>query len=393
MRKPSRMPRWLATIALALLAQAESQAQRPPALSPEEARRLETAVQQNPNDTAARSKLLDHYYLDRTVDPTEAIAARRRHILWLIENAPENALAGTSPATIDPSGYSLADAQGYKLASEAWRRQAAKSDVKPAVLMNAAFFFKTLDKQYTVSLLERAVSLDPTNKEIGARLGDEYALIILGVTLLNRNGYPLRADRALAQSALANTAREALRTSRNPYALAKAGYMLAWQGIIVYASGQIAFNPMPLARSAVDRAASLAPGEAEVASAREQVLEFERMEQGATRSQKDAPRAVQGSRQAALHSTTSPSAASPLAAIPAGAAAASAAPANTPAKEDLAKITLGMSREQVLKLGPPSARTSMDDGHLTEIFQYYVNTSPVGTVRLTDGVVTSVQIP
>ncbi|HTS51461.1 MAG TPA: hypothetical protein VMH05_26115 [Bryobacteraceae bacterium] len=386
------MPRWVATIALALLAQTESQAQRPAALSPEEVQRLETAVQRNPNDTAARSRLLDHYYLDRSVDPTEAIAARRRHILWLIENAPESALAGTSQATIDPSGYSLGDAQGYKLASEAWRRQAANPDVKPAVLMNAAFFFKTLEQQYTVSLLERALSLDPKNKEIGARLGDEYALIILGVTLLNRNGYPLRADRGLAQSALANTARNALTTSRNPYALAKAGYMLAWQGIIVYASGQIPFNPMPLARSAVDRAVSLAPGDPQVAAAREQVREFERMAQAATRTQKDAPPTPHVSAQTPGHSTASPSAASPQAAVPALAADAAPAP-STPAKEDLAKITVGMSREDVLKLGPPASRTTMDDGHLTEIFQYFVNTSTVGTIRLRDGVVTNVQIP
>jgi hypothetical protein len=108
MRMQPRTPRWLATIVLVVLAQSESEAQAPPGMSSEEVRRLEMAVQCNPNDGAARRRLLDHY--DRSVDPKEASAARRRHILWLIENAPGGELAGSSQATIDQPGYYLADA-------------------------------------------------------------------------------------------------------------------------------------------------------------------------------------------------------------------------------------------------------------------------------------------
>ncbi len=152
MKMPSTSPRWLATILLALLAQTESLAQAPPGMSSEDARSLEMAVQTNPNDLAALTRLLDHYYLDKSADPQEAIAERRRRILWLIENEPGGDLAGTSQATIDPAGYYLADAEGYRLASDAWRRQAAKPDARPAVLANAAYFFKTDDKEYAVSL-------------------------------------------------------------------------------------------------------------------------------------------------------------------------------------------------------------------------------------------------
>jgi tetratricopeptide (TPR) repeat protein len=60
---------------------------------------------------------------------------------------------------------------------------------------------------------------------------------------------------------------------------------------------------------------------------------------------------------------------------------------------DLQQVTAGMSRQQVLKLGPPAARITMDDdGHLSEIFQYSANGMSLGTVRLTDGTVSSVQI-
>jgi tetratricopeptide (TPR) repeat protein len=60
---------------------------------------------------------------------------------------------------------------------------------------------------------------------------------------------------------------------------------------------------------------------------------------------------------------------------------------------DLRKVTAGMKREQLLKLGPPAGRITMDeDGHLIEIYQYSANGAGLGTVRLTDGTVSSVQV-
>jgi tetratricopeptide (TPR) repeat protein len=60
---------------------------------------------------------------------------------------------------------------------------------------------------------------------------------------------------------------------------------------------------------------------------------------------------------------------------------------------DLQKVTAGMSREQLLKLGPPAGRITMDDdGHLIEIYQYSANGASLGAIRLTDGTVSSVEI-
>lgn len=60
--------------------------------------------------------------------------------------------------------------------------------------------------------------------------------------------------------------------------------------------------------------------------------------------------------------------------------------------DDLRKVTAGMNREQLLQLGSPAARITMDeDGHLIEIYQYSANGTSLGTVRLTDGTVSSVQ--
>ncbi len=60
---------------------------------------------------------------------------------------------------------------------------------------------------------------------------------------------------------------------------------------------------------------------------------------------------------------------------------------------DLKKISSGMRREDLLKLGTPVSRIIMaDDGHLLETFSYAEKEVSLGRVRLTDGVVSSVEI-
>ena len=61
--------------------------------------------------------------------------------------------------------------------------------------------------------------------------------------------------------------------------------------------------------------------------------------------------------------------------------------------EDLKKITNGTRREDLLKLGAPASRIMMsDDGHLVETFSYADKDISLGRVRLTDGVVSSVEV-
>jgi len=214
--------------------------------------------------------LLDYYFRSSALNPAAAIEARRRHILWLIQNAPASELAGLPAATIDAAGHRLADAQGFRLASDAWKAQAARLDVSAMALANAARFFKLSDKDFTMSLLDRAHALDPASKEISARLGDEYALAIMGVTMVNGNAFPLGADPRLIQSAAALT------NSTDPYALAKAGYMLSRQGAILHTQRMIAFDPLPLAEAALSRAVRLAPNDQEIASLMTALREIQR---------------------------------------------------------------------------------------------------------------------
>jgi hypothetical protein len=61
--------------------------------------------------------------------------------------------------------------------------------------------------------------------------------------------------------------------------------------------------------------------------------------------------------------------------------------------EDLRRVTSGMRREELLKFGQPVSRIMMDeDGHLVESYSYADKENSIGRVKLTDGVVSSVEI-
>lgn len=61
--------------------------------------------------------------------------------------------------------------------------------------------------------------------------------------------------------------------------------------------------------------------------------------------------------------------------------------------EELAGITQGTTRADLLRLGTPSSRITMfDDGHLVELYRYAGTQGALGTVRLSDGAVSSVRV-
>jgi len=60
--------------------------------------------------------------------------------------------------------------------------------------------------------------------------------------------------------------------------------------------------------------------------------------------------------------------------------------------EDLHSVSTGMTRADVLKFGAPSSKITMfEDGHVVEQYSYHQNGQKFGGLKLTDGVVSSVQ--
>ena len=60
--------------------------------------------------------------------------------------------------------------------------------------------------------------------------------------------------------------------------------------------------------------------------------------------------------------------------------------------EQLHAVSNGMSRADLLRLGPPASKITMfDDGHLVEVYSYRQNGQKFGTLHLTDGTVSSIE--
>jgi hypothetical protein len=68
-------------------------------------------------------------------------------------------------------------------------------------------------------------------------------------------------------------------------------------------------------------------------------------------------------------------------------------PRKEPTAEDFATIQVGASEEQVVAaLGQPESKVTIpDDGHLVQICQYWSNGKQIGTVRLDNGQVVTVE--
>jgi len=188
---------------------------------------LEAQLEKNPDDLTARAKLLGYYWY-QWMQPGEAAskAARRRHILWLIEHHPDSPVTGLEEAAISETGKSLTDPEGYQEARKLWLSLMESKKGSPYVLGNLAKFFQMSDKPLEENALLQAKAIQPENGEWDWRLGYLYAMGILGVDALGVNGQPTSADPFAASGPFAAKARKALAESTSGTMLAVAASML-----------------------------------------------------------------------------------------------------------------------------------------------------------------------
>jgi hypothetical protein len=233
------------------LPQAGAQTHTPAFLQPEqimeqganigaaEAQSLEAQLEKTPEDSTARTKLLGYYYYAWMQPGEEAAkAARRKHILWLIEHHPESPILGLAEVPIEDRGNSLADPEGYQQARRLWLSQMESRKDNVQVLSNAARFFQMTDKNLTESVLLRAQALQPYNKEWDWRLGYLYGMGILGVDALGLNGQPTSVDPILASGPFATKSRQALAATKSGTMLAMAAQILWRYGTMLSTSGE-----------------------------------------------------------------------------------------------------------------------------------------------------------
>ena len=131
-------------------------------LSAGEAEALEKQVAGNPDDVAARTRLLGYYFRAR------ADGAKLPHVLWLIENAPESEVLGLPFAEMDKR----IDPDGYQRGKTAWSAALAKQPQNLKLLANASRYFLLYDPELARETLERGRSLDGGNAEWSSALGE-----------------------------------------------------------------------------------------------------------------------------------------------------------------------------------------------------------------------------
>lgn len=129
-------------------------------LSAAQAQQLEEQLTRDPEDIAARGKLLS-YYMSNAIDQPRL----RQHVYWLIQHHPE------SPMTIFFSQSPTQRAEDYEHEKQLWLEQVLAHPLDGHILANAAQFLGS-NQFAEKDLLERARQADPSNPEWTKRLAD-----------------------------------------------------------------------------------------------------------------------------------------------------------------------------------------------------------------------------
>ena len=224
---------------------------------------LEATVAKNPDDLDATRKLLTFYRErgQKELGWNQMVAARRPHLLHLIERHPESDL------TWWPFKRSL-DPVGYEQARALWLAHVEKPGVTSKTLGAAASFFGISEKPIAEELLLRAQAMDPDGPQPRivddiyyepwvARLGKLYAQAIVGSddeTLFN---VVKSLSLEQARGPYASEVRKKLESTNDPRLLVAAGRYLIQNA--QSATGKIGFDHLELGRSYLERARQLDP--------------------------------------------------------------------------------------------------------------------------------------
>jgi len=143
-------------------------------LTPDEAAKLESEVGRDPENVAARIRLLSHYTQYMVLSEL-----RSKHLLWLIEHHPDSDVFQLStPVTAMAPDYSGVNSRDIERARILWLEQAERYATNTKVLANAATVFGASDGRIAFELLKRLRALEPQNPEWLDWLAEVYATAV-----------------------------------------------------------------------------------------------------------------------------------------------------------------------------------------------------------------------
>lgn len=141
--------------------------------SPQEAAKMERFLKQHPKDTDYRLQLLNYYFWSMIKTPS-AHAEHERHVFWVIQNLPGEAIAGAPPMSLIPE----LEAKAIPKAKKLWKEQLAAHPRNMKILENAATFFLKDGSPEGFDLLNRAQTMEPKNPRWPRYAGDVYAELL-----------------------------------------------------------------------------------------------------------------------------------------------------------------------------------------------------------------------
>ncbi len=226
---------------------------------------LEAALKTNPEnlDALRRLQVFYRFSASKVIGWDKTVAARRRHILWLIERHPGDVVT-TEWGPIDPK-Y---DPDGYATAKKLWLTEIGRPGVEAAVLSNAAYFFVNSDKPLAEECLLRAQALEPGGPNPrerdgsyfpswSTRLGWLYAGGVIGsIDQFHFAAHAVSAEQSRGGFALA--ARIKLAESKDVAMLIAAGRTLTMM-TGARSTASLDFDPVALGRFYLERAQQLDP--------------------------------------------------------------------------------------------------------------------------------------
>jgi hypothetical protein len=222
-------------------------------LSRSAALEVEQKLSKRPTDLIVRTRLIAFYTLSNEIEPTEAIPARRKHLLWLAQEHPDSWLWSQRSygTAVYMKGGRLPDAEGFQDIRNVWLKHlSSKSDSK--IIENAASFLQLGDRQTALALIRQMHN--------SRYLGTTFALTLLGVTARDFDtGEPLAADPGARDSELGKQIMLELEQAADPQLVGGAGFWLSRDGAMLWIKGYRDWDYSQLAKSLLARARTLEP--------------------------------------------------------------------------------------------------------------------------------------
>jgi hypothetical protein len=117
-------------------------------MDPAESRKREQKLLKHPDDMLDLTRLIAFYTFSEGVENSEAIAGRRKHLLWLAQERPDSWLWSQRAygMAIYKTGGRLADPEGFSEIREVWLKHLSAQAVSDKVRDNAASFLQLGDR-------------------------------------------------------------------------------------------------------------------------------------------------------------------------------------------------------------------------------------------------------